>query len=58
MGKLKEHISGSIDPNRIVTRDDLVVRLINGATKSGIHVDRKKKQNKEKCRKASSLEED
>lgn len=32
------------------TRDYFMVSLIKGATKSGIHVDRKKKANKNACR--------
>jgi hypothetical protein len=34
----------------IKTRDYLLVELINGATKAAVHVDRKKKANKLKCR--------
>lgn len=33
------------------TRDYFLVLIINGVTKSGIHVDRKKKANKNICRK-------
>lgn len=33
------------------TRDYLIVALIKGATKSGVHVDQKKKANKYNCRK-------
>jgi hypothetical protein len=35
---------------RIKTRDPLIQRLINGATKGGAHKDRKKEKNKKKCR--------
>jgi hypothetical protein len=36
---------------KIKIRDYYIVLLIAGATKSGIHVDRKKKSNKNNCRK-------
>jgi hypothetical protein len=39
-----------INPNAVKTRDPLMVKLINGATKAGIKPDRKKKLNKAKCR--------
>ena len=39
-----------IDPNEIRIRDELLMRLINGATKSGTHKDRKKHDNKNECR--------
>lgn len=45
VGKMK------IDPNQIRTRDEAMVRLINGATKAGVHVDRKKEENRRRCRK-------
>lgn len=35
----------------VKTRDYLVVALIKGATKAGVHTDRKKKANKAECRK-------
>lgn len=35
----------------IKTRDYALVKLINGATKAGVHTDRKKKANKAECRK-------
>lgn len=57
MGKLKETNKNIIDPNEIPVRDELVMRLILGATKSGIQVDRKKKENKESCRKYRSGDE-
>ena len=49
-----------IDPNRVKTRDPLMVRLIQGATKAGVQTDRRKAQNKAACRgamKASAREE-
>lgn len=47
-----------IDPNKIKTRDLLMVELIKGATKAGVHTDRKKKANKEECRKPVRLDEE
>lgn len=41
MGKKKKPRTG---------RDYLMVALINGATKSGVHKDRKKEKNKKACR--------
>jgi hypothetical protein len=38
-------------------RDPLMVLLINGATKGGAHADRKKQDNKYKCRTKVSYEE-
>lgn len=35
---------------RIKTRDHLMVKVINGATKSGVHLDKKKEANKLKAR--------
>ena len=49
-----------IDPNRVKTRDPLMVRLIQGATKAGVQTDRRKAQNKAACRgamKASARKE-
>lgn len=39
-----------INPNKIKTRDHLLVKLITGATKAGVRKDRKKHLNKKKCR--------
>lgn len=41
----------TIDPNRLKVRDPLMVRIINGITKAGVQVDRKKEQNRRACRK-------
>lgn len=38
--------------NEIRTRDYLLVKIICGATKSGVHKDRKKDENRKACRKA------
>lgn len=38
-------------------RDDLLVDLINGATKAGVETDRKKEESKRKCRKKVQPEE-
>lgn len=40
----------SINPNELKTRDYNMISIINGATKSAVHIDRKKKLNKENCR--------
>jgi len=48
----------TIDPNEIKTRDYLLLDLINGATKSGIHVDRRKEANRKACRKKLNHYED
>lgn len=37
--------------NSIKTRDYFMLLIINGATKSGTHKDKKREQNKKKCRK-------
>jgi hypothetical protein len=51
MAKLRVVKGNTIDPNQIPVRDELMVELICGATKSGIHVDRKKRANRDTCRK-------
>ena len=40
----------TIDPNIIPSRDYNMLLIINGATKSAIHTDRRKEQNKKACR--------
>lgn len=40
----------TIDPNLLKTRDQLMVRLIQGATKSGVQKDRKKEASRRACR--------
>ena len=40
----------SIDPNEIKVRDPFMLLLIGGATKAATHVDRKKQNDKMKCR--------
>lgn len=39
-----------LDPNKIKTRDPLLVKIIQGATKSGPQKNLKKEDNKKKCR--------
>ena len=59
MGSLKEKDQVvTIDPNEIKTRDYLLLDLINGVTKSGVHVDRKKEANRKACRKKLNNYED
>ena len=40
----------TINPNHIRTRDVLIQKLIQGATKSGIHLDKRKEANRKACR--------
>lgn len=40
----------TIDPNALRTRDYALVALINGATKSGAHRDRRHEANRKACR--------
>ena len=47
----------TIDPNEIRVRDELLMALINGATKGGVQKDKKKEDSKKKCR-AKPTEED
>ncbi len=41
----------TIKPRDLKTRDYALVALINGATKSGAHKDRRKERNRKACRK-------
>ena len=41
-----------LDPNKLKTRDTLLVALIKGATKAGVRKDRKKEQARRACRKS------
>jgi hypothetical protein len=47
-----------IDPNQLKTRDHLVVLLITGVTKAGVHRDIRKEENKKACRKKVVANED
>ncbi len=40
----------TIDPNEMDIRDPYMVMIITGVTKSGVHKDRKKHNNKMNCR--------
>ena len=51
MAKARSAKGVKINPNQIPVRDSLMVELICGATKSGIHIDRKKRANRDACRK-------
>lgn len=42
--------AAKINVNQIKTRDYAMVALINGATKSGAHIDRKKQASRKACR--------
>ncbi len=46
-----------IDPNKVKTRDPLMVAIINGATKSGTHKDRRRERNRNECRRKIRQEE-
>ena len=39
-----------VDPNKLKTRDPLLVRIIQGVTKSGVRPDRKKEAARRACR--------
>jgi len=40
-----------INPHEIPIRDYFMVDIIKGVTKSGVHMDKKKEDNKKECRK-------
>jgi hypothetical protein len=42
-----------INPNELKTRDPLMVLIIQGVTKAGVQVDRKKESARKACRKPS-----
>ena len=42
-----------INPNKLKTRDQLMVKIINGATKAGVQKDKRKEANKQACRKGN-----
>lgn len=46
-----------INPNKLKTRDHLMVRVIQGVTKAGIQKDLRKEANKKACRKPVKGEE-
>lgn len=48
--KNKVYDTQKIDPNTIPVRDNLMVDIINGVTKSGPHTDKRKERNKYSCR--------
>jgi hypothetical protein len=45
-----------INPNKIKSRDLLMVKLINGATKANIALDHRKESNRNECRDYDSEE--
>lgn len=49
--KKDRKVPDTIDPNEIKSRDELMVQLINGATKSGVEKDKKREEDKKRCRK-------
>jgi hypothetical protein len=46
-------VKRTITPGKLKTRDHLMVKVITGATKAGVHKDRRKEANKRACRKGS-----
>lgn len=56
--RCKEKNKFSIDPNEIKTRDYNMLLIIAGATKAGIHVDKRKERNKKACRNWKNNRED
>ena len=47
-----------INVREIRTRDYVMVRLINGATKAGVHTDKRKEADRNACRKTTLSDED
>ena len=43
-----------IDPNEIKVRDPLMLLILQGVTKAGIHRDNRKHRNKYRCRKSKA----
>ena len=41
----------TIDPNKLKTRDHLMLKVISGVTKAGVQADRRKEADKKACRK-------
>lgn len=56
MAKHRQHnfraaaTSSSIDPNQLKSRDQLMVAVINGATKAYVEKDRRREASKKACR--------
>lgn len=50
--------NGKIDPNKLKTRDYLLLEIIKGATKSGVQPDRKKEENRTRSRKRVKIEDE
>lgn len=47
-----------LDPNSLPARDYVLVALINGATKSGAHADRRKDASRRACRGRPTVDRD
>lgn len=56
--KRKRELVDTIGREDLSIRDELMLRLINGATKAGIEKDRKKEQEKYQARKKVRSDED
>lgn len=56
--KKRAERSEKIDPNKLKTRDELILKIIGGATKSGIQPDRKKEENRTRSRKRVKTEDE
>lgn len=48
----------TINPNKVKTRDPLILAIIGGATKSGVHTDKKKEENRTRSRKRVKPEDE
>lgn len=48
----------SIDPNEIKVRDYNMLLIIGGATKAGVHIDKRKENNRKACRNWKQQRED
>ena len=53
----KEDDVKKINPNKLKTRDYLMLRVIAGATKAGVQKDQRKEASKKACRKPVKDEE-
>lgn len=58
MPRKKKKPKTKIDPNKIKVRDQLLLKIINGATKAGVEKDQKKEASKQACRKVNEEEDE
>ncbi len=57
MAKKPRKTPEKIDPNKLKTRDYLMVVLISGATKAGTHRDLRREESKNACRRKVHTDE-